>query len=134
MTISVHDKIMLQIDLLKSKSFLLDLARSLTCFKHEHFNIPKPYIMNSEEKMDHKPSNIQERLLEKKVKQSVGWANFKDVFMVSAILHHGSSDIMVSCLNLLLFIQKNNNINNGLINLKFKKMCILNFKYPTILS
>lgn len=97
---------MLQIDLLKSKSFLLDLARSLTCFKHEHFHIPDPYNMNFEKKMNHKPSNIQERMLRKKIKHSVGWANFKDIFMVSATLHHGSSDIMVGCLNILFFIKK----------------------------
>lgn len=97
---------MLQIDLLKSKCFLLDLARSLTCFKHENIHIPESYNINSEKKMNHKPLNIQERMLGKKIKQSVGWANFKDIFMVSATLHHGSSDIMVSCLNILLFIKK----------------------------
>lgn len=91
---------MLQIDLLKSKSVLLDLARSLTCFKHEHFRIPEPSNLNSAKKMNHTSSNIQERILEKKIKQSVGWPNFKDIFMVSATLHHGSSDIMVGCLNI----------------------------------
>lgn len=37
--------------------------------------------------------------MEKTVKQSIGWENFKDVFMVSAIHSLGSSDIEVSCKN-----------------------------------
>lgn len=86
---------MLQIDLLKSKRHLLDLARSLTCYKHEKFHIPESHILKPNEKIEHKGSKVQERMLEKKVKKSVGWDKFKDVFMVSAILNQGSSDIEV---------------------------------------
>jgi len=52
--------------------------------------------MTSEKIRTHESSTIQERKLEKTVKQSTGWANFKDVFMVSAIHSLGSSDIEVS--------------------------------------
>ncbi|XP_027852449.2 GTPase Era, mitochondrial [Aphis gossypii] len=82
-----------KIDLLKSKSYLLDLARSLTCYKHHNIHIPKPYTTTSEETKTHESLKIQERKLEKTVKQSIGWENFKDVFMVSAIHSLGSSDI-----------------------------------------
>ncbi|XP_060852179.1 LOW QUALITY PROTEIN: GTPase Era, mitochondrial [Rhopalosiphum padi] len=82
-----------KIDLLKSKSYLLDLARSLTCYKHNNIHVPEPYAMTSEKIRTHESSTIQERKLEKNVKQSTGWANFKDVFMVSAIHSLGSSDI-----------------------------------------
>jgi len=82
-----------KIDLLKSKSYLLDLARSLTCYKHNNIHVPEPYAMTSEKIRTHESSKIQERKLEKTVKQSTGWANFKDVFMVSAIHSLGSSDI-----------------------------------------
>uniref|UniRef100_A0A2H8TN51 GTPase Era, mitochondrial n=2 Tax=Melanaphis sacchari TaxID=742174 RepID=A0A2H8TN51_9HEMI len=82
-----------KIDLLKSKSYLLDLARSLTCYKHHNIHIPEPYSMKSEKIRTYESSKIQERKLEKTVKQSIGWENFKDVFMVSAIHSLGSSDI-----------------------------------------
>lgn len=88
----------LQIDLLKSKRYLLDLARSLTCYKHEKFHIPESHILKpheKNEKIEHEGSKVQERMLEKKVKKSVGWDKFKDVFMVSAIFNQGSSDIQV---------------------------------------
>lgn len=86
---------MLQIDLLKSKRHLLDLARSLTCYKHEKFLLPESHILKPNEKIEHEGSKVQERILEKKVKKSVGWDKFKDVFMVSAVLNQGSSDIEV---------------------------------------
>lgn len=86
---------MFQVDLLKSKSQLLNLARLLTCNKHENLHIPDPYIMNSEEEIVHKYLKGQVRMLNKKVKQSSGWDKFQDVFMVSAIFNHGSSDIKV---------------------------------------
>lgn len=81
---------------MKSKRYLLDLARSLTCYKHENFNIPESFNLKSIEKKNHESSKVQERMLGKKVKQSIGWENFKDVFMVSSVLKHGSSDIEVS--------------------------------------
>lgn len=84
---------------MKSKRSLLDLARSLTCYKHDNFNIPEQYIMTSEEKIVYEHSKVQERILEKKVKRSVGWNKFDYVFMVSASLNHGTSDIKVSYLN-----------------------------------
>lgn len=87
---------MFQIDLLKSKSYLLDLARSLTCYKHNNIHIPKPYTVTSEKRRTHENLKIQERMLGKKITKSVGWENFKDVFMVSAIHSLGSSDIKVS--------------------------------------
>jgi len=52
--------------------------------------------MTSENRRTHESSKIQERMLGKKIKKSVGWENFKDVFMVSAIHSLGSSDIKVS--------------------------------------
>ncbi|KAL4131715.1 hypothetical protein QTP88_008989 [Uroleucon formosanum] len=82
-----------KIDLLKSKSYLLDLARSLTCYKHNNIHIPEPYTMTPEKRKTHETSKIQERMLGKKIMQSIGWENFKDVFMVSAIHNLGSSDI-----------------------------------------
>lgn len=82
-----------KIDLLKSKSYLLDLARSLTCFKHNKIHIPEPYTMTPEKRRTHESLKIQERMLGKKITQSIGWENFKDVFMVSAIHSLGSSDI-----------------------------------------
>ncbi|KAL5245395.1 hypothetical protein ACI65C_012805 [Semiaphis heraclei] len=82
-----------KIDLLKSKSYLLDLARSLTCYKHNNIHIPGPYTMTSEKRKTHESLKIQERMLGKKITKSVGWENFKDVFMVSAIHSLGSSDI-----------------------------------------
>jgi hypothetical protein len=72
------------------------LARSLTCYKLNNIHVPEPYAMTSEKIRTHESSTIQERKLEKTVKQSTGWANFKDVFMVSAIHSLGSSDIEVS--------------------------------------
>lgn len=93
-----------QIDQLKSKSYLLDLARSLTCFKNKNFHVPEPYIMSSKEKEAHKRSKVQERMLNRKIKQSNGWGNFSDVFMVSAVLNHGTSDIKVKHFNILFFI------------------------------
>ncbi|VVC43480.1 Hypothetical protein CINCED_3A022094 [Cinara cedri] len=90
-----------KIDLLKSKKQLLDLARLLTCDKNGTFNIPDQYIMTSEENIDHKYLKNQERMLEKKVKHSCGWDKFQDVFMVSAALNHGSSNIKVSFLKKL---------------------------------
>lgn len=86
---------MLQIDLLKSKRHLLDLARSLTCYKNNNFHIPESYILKPNETNNHEGSKVQERMLEKKVKKSIGWDKFKDVFMVSAVLNQGSSDIEV---------------------------------------
>jgi len=53
-----------KIDLLKSKSYLLDLARSLTCYKNKNIHIPEPYTMTSEKINTHKSSKIQERKLE----------------------------------------------------------------------
>lgn len=82
-----------KIDLLKSKSYLLDLARSLTCHKHNKIHIPEPNTMTSEKKRTHESIKIQERMLGKKIAGSIGWENFKDVFMVSAIHNLGSSDI-----------------------------------------
>lgn len=87
---------MLQIDRLKSKKYLLDLARSLTCFKYEKCHIPEPYVATKE--MTHESPRVSERILVEKVKQAVGWKNFSDVFMVSATLSHGSSDVKVSYL------------------------------------
>lgn len=87
---------MLQIDLLRSKIYLLDLARSLTCYKLEDFHIPIPYIITPKENKDRERSKIQERMLGKKIKDSVGWEKFNDVFMVSAVFNHGTSDIKVS--------------------------------------
>lgn len=87
---------MSQIDLLKSKRYLLDLTRSLTCHKHQHFHVPELYAMASEERIADESSKVQERALGKKVRRSVGWDKFNDVFMVSAIHSHGSSDIRVS--------------------------------------
>ncbi|XP_015364905.1 PREDICTED: GTPase Era, mitochondrial [Diuraphis noxia] len=84
-----------KIDLLKSKSYLLDLARSLTCYKHNNIHIPEPYTMTPEKRRTHESLKIQERMLGKKIMKSVGWENFKDVFMVSAIHSLGSSDIKV---------------------------------------
>jgi hypothetical protein len=48
-------------------------------------------------------SKVQERRLEEKVKKSVGWGKFNDVFMISAVLNQGSSDIRVSYFNKYLF-------------------------------
>lgn len=87
---------MFQIDLLKSKSQLLDLTRLLTCNKYGNLHIPDKYIMTSEEEIVHKVLKGQERMMGKVVRQSSGWNKFLDVFMVSAILNHGSSDIKVS--------------------------------------
>jgi len=53
--------------------------------------------MAPEKRKTHESSKIQERMLGKKLTRSVGWENFKDVFMVSAIHSLGSSDIEVSC-------------------------------------
>jgi len=93
---------------LKSKSYLLDLARSLTCFKHGSFHIPKPYIITpKEESYRAHSSKVQERMLKKKIVQSVGWDKFNDVFMVSSVLDHGTSDIKVSCLDIFAFNKKN---------------------------
>lgn len=59
--------------------------------------------MTSQEKRAYEIKG-QERMLEKKVKQVVGWDKFNEVFMVSAIQNQGSSDIKVrtTCLKLLL--------------------------------
>uniref|UniRef100_A0A2S2Q172 GTPase Era, mitochondrial n=1 Tax=Sipha flava TaxID=143950 RepID=A0A2S2Q172_9HEMI len=81
-----------KIDLLRSKIYLLDLARSLTCFTLNNFHIPKPYMLTPEEEKRNR-SKVQERRLEEKVKKSVGWGKFNDVFMISAVLNQGSSDI-----------------------------------------
>lgn len=53
--------------------------------------------MTPEKRSTHESLKIQERMLGKKIMQSIGWENFKDVFMVSAIHSLGSSDIEVSC-------------------------------------
>jgi len=53
--------------------------------------------MKSEKRRTLESFKIQERMLEKKVTRSIGWENFKDVFMVSAINNLGSSDVEVSC-------------------------------------
>jgi len=90
---------MSQIDLLKSKRYLLNLAQLLTCHKHQHIHVPELYDMTSEERTADESSKVQERALGKKVRRSVGWDKFNDVFMVSAIHSHGSSDIKVSCFN-----------------------------------
>jgi len=87
---------------LKSKRYLLDLAQSLTCYKHQNFHVPEIYDINSDKTLAHESSKIQERSLVKKVKRSVGWEKFNDVFMVSAIHSHGSADIRVSFLNLFV--------------------------------
>lgn len=52
--------------------------------------------MTPKERKDHKHSKIQERMLGEKIKDSVGWEKFNDVFMVSAVFNHGTSDIKVS--------------------------------------
>lgn len=85
---------MFQIDLLKSKSYLLVLAKSLTCYKHDNFHVPKPYTLSSKEQRAYEIKG-QERMLQKKVKQVVGWDKFNEVFMVSAYFNQGSSDIQV---------------------------------------
>lgn len=100
---------MFQIDLLKSKRYLLDLANSLTCYKHKNMYIPELYKMTSTEKEVHEKVKIQERMLGKTLKRSVGWENFKYVFMVSASLNHGTSDIKVNYLNYFI-IKYNINI------------------------
>jgi len=82
-----------KIDLLKSKKYLLDLARSLTCHKHNNLHVPESYVTTAEEREALQRSKVQERMLAKKVRRSVGWDKFSDVFMVSAIHNHGSSDI-----------------------------------------
>lgn len=88
------------------------MARSLTCFKHENFHVPEPYIMSSKEKKALGHSKVHERMLNKKIKQSIGWGNFSDVFMVSAVLSHGSSDIKVRHLNFEHFlIYRENNLS-----------------------
>lgn len=99
MYLYVNNSILLQIDLLKSKKYLLDLVRSLTCNKHNSFNVPELHFITPEERAALERSKVQERMLEKKVKRSIGWEKFSDVFMISAIHNHGSSDIRVSYFN-----------------------------------
>lgn len=77
----------LQIDCLKSKRILLDLADKLTSNKLSKTVVERR--VNTSEK-------ISEIDIQRRIKNESGWPGFQEVFMVSAIEGFGMGDIMVS--------------------------------------
>ncbi|XP_050419939.1 GTPase Era, mitochondrial [Adelges cooleyi] len=73
-----------KIDTFRSRRTLLDLANTLTCKKLKE---------NCASETNRLSNNISEIQLNAKIKDSVGWEKFKDVFMVSALTGDGVQDI-----------------------------------------
>lgn len=86
----------MQVDSVKKKRFLLDMARILS-------NDTLKKISDEVQEINYLP--ITKMSLEKRISEARGYSNFSDIFMVSALEGTGIDDLRVSLMNLLFIPQ-----------------------------